>query len=213
MEIGKILREARKNAGLTMRTVAERTGVKVTTQSNIELGEVNEPGFHTIGRLAALYGISLDKLFGVSQEEGPEKLAAAKAQDMYPIPVLSSVQAGRWSESLLDEDFDVIFSPYPCPRSCFALNVVGDSMTAPSGAKHSFPDGSKIIINPEKEATNKDFVVVRLSGTDECTFKKLVMDSGVTYLAPLNPQYPMLPVDREMEIIGVAITKIQNIEQ
>lgn len=213
MEIGKILREARKKAKMTMRTVAEETGVKVTTQSNIELGEVSEPSFNTIGKLAQLYGISLDKLFDASQYKGSDRLTAAKTQDVYPIPVLSSVQAGRWSESLLDDDFEVIFSPYPCSSNCFALNVVGDSMTAPSGSAYSFPDGSKIIVNPEREARNKDFVVVRLSGTDECTFKKLVVDSGRTFLAPLNPQYPILPVDREMQIIGVAVTKIQDVEQ
>ncbi|MEZ9525694.1 LexA family protein [Enterovibrio norvegicus] len=214
MEIGKVLREARKKKGLTLRTVAEETGVKVTTQSNIELGEVADPGFNSVSKLAHFYGISLDKLYQVGLEQGSEKLAAARMQDVFPIPVLSSVQAGRWTEYLSsEEDFDVVFSPYPCPKSCFALNVVGDSMTAPSGSRYSFPDGSRVIVNPEREPHNKDFVVVRLIDSDECTFKKLVLDSGQTYLAPLNPQYPMIKVDREMQIVGVVVTQFQSVEQ
>ncbi|MBF4248855.1 LexA family transcriptional repressor, partial [Vibrio anguillarum] len=35
--------------------------------------------------------------------------------------------------------------------------------------------------------------------------KKLVVDSGQKYLKPLNPNYPLLPINGNCKIIGVVV--------
>jgi SOS-response transcriptional repressor LexA len=44
-----------------------------------------------------------------------------------------------------------------------------------------------------------------LTDANEATFKKLVIDAGKTYLKPLNPQYPLIPINGNCRIIGVVV--------
>ncbi|MCS6257443.1 repressor protein C2 [Shewanella baltica] len=135
----------------------------------------------------------------------------AKAIKSKLIPVISWVQAGSWHESLnCNHEGEVITSPYRCSDEAFALEVRGDSMTAQTGSKFSFPEGSRIIVEPNAEARHRSFVVARIHGTDEATFKRLNIE-GDHYLQPLNPQYPIMPVNSNIHICGVVVGMIQKI--
>lgn len=88
--------------------------------------------------------------------------------------------------------------------SAFWLEVEGNSMTAPTGYKPSFPDGMLILVDPEQTVEPGDFCIARLGG-DEFTFKKLIRDSGQVFLQPLNPQYPMIPCNESCSVVGKVI--------
>ncbi|EMW1937349.1 MULTISPECIES: LexA family protein, partial [Pseudomonadati] len=88
--------------------------------------------------------------------------------------------------------------------SAFWLEVEGNSMTAPTGSKPSFPDGMLILVDPEQAVEPGDFCIARLGG-DEFTFKKLIRDSGQVFLQPLNPQYPMIPCNESCSVVGKVI--------
>jgi len=81
--------------------------------------------------------------------------------------------------------------------AAFALKVVGDSM------EPTCPNGAIIIVDPEREAKNGSLVVVRLTNDEAATFKKLVIEGGRRFLAPLNPRYPVLEATNPSTICGV----------
>jgi SOS-response transcriptional repressor LexA len=58
-------------------------------------------------------------------------------------------------------------------------------------------------VNPNIPAENGSLVVAKLDGTDEVTFKKLVIDAGQKYLKPLNQSYNPLVINGNCRIIGV----------
>jgi SOS-response transcriptional repressor LexA len=87
----------------------------------------------------------------------------------------------------------------------FALRIKGDAMTAPLGHSKSFHEGDIIIVDPEKPAKHGSYVIVLLSRTKEATFKQYVVDGGVRYLKPLNPQYPMTEIDDSTHVCGVVV--------
>ena len=60
----------------------------------------------------------------------------------------------------------------------------------------SFPDGSIVIVEPELEAHDGDYVIAVKPG-QKITFRKLVRDGGDLYLKPLNSRYPI-------EMLGTA---------
>jgi SOS-response transcriptional repressor LexA len=62
-----------------------------------------------------------------------------------------------------------------------------------------------ILVDTGREPINGSLVVARSSRTNEATFKKLVNDGGDYYLKPLNPSYPIIPLNGEHGIIGVVI--------
>lgn len=121
------------------------------------------------------------------------------------LPLISYVQAGMWGNIVDPYEPGVAEKWIPVTRRyskrAYCLRVRGDSMSAPEGP--SFPDGSIICVEPELPAENKKFVICRLEDTAEATFKQLIIDGHMQYLKPLNPRYPILPIDRPATFCGV----------
>ncbi|WP_025901427.1 LexA family transcriptional regulator [Tatumella sp. UCD-D_suzukii] len=122
-------------------------------------------------------------------------------------PVLSSVQAGCWAEAIeaytLNEISEWLESDAHIQGDAFWLLVDGDSMTAPAG--QSVPEGNYVLFDTGKEAINGSLVIAKLVDSNEATFKKLIIDGGQKYLKGLNPAWPMVPINGNCKIIGVAV--------
>lgn len=83
------------------------------------------------------------------------------------------------------------------------LDVRGPSMT--SQAVPSFPEGAKILVQPEGfDLISGKFYVAR-HRDGETTFKQYLNDAGCGYLMPLNPTFKPLEIDGDWEIIGRVI--------
>lgn len=82
-------------------------------------------------------------------------------------------------------------------------------MTAPLGQK-SFYEGDTIIVDPEKTAEDGKYVIALLPKSKEATFKQYVIDGGIRYLKPLNPQYPITQIDDSTHICGVVVAQIKS---
>lgn len=123
---------------------------------------------------------------------------------MYRYPVVSSVTAGAWAEAV-EEGFSDRYetSDYKAKGPAFWLEVVGDSMTAPSGT--SVPEGMLILVDTGVEPRPGKLVVAKLPSSNDATFKKLIDDAGQLYLKPLNPEYSMIKCTDDCKIIGVAV--------
>lgn len=61
-KIGEVLRQARQEAGLSIRDLERLTGMASAAISQVENGVRRDPGFSTVLRLARATGISLDDL-------------------------------------------------------------------------------------------------------------------------------------------------------
>jgi len=122
-------------------------------------------------------------------------------------PVISWVSAGAWAEALepysLDDVEEWCESDGHVEGEGFWLRIKGDSMTSPSGL--SIPEGMMVLFDTGKEWCHGALVLAKLVDANEATFKKLIVDGGDHYLKPLNPSYPLLPIDGNCKIIGVAV--------
>lgn len=122
------------------------------------------------------------------------------------VPLISWVQAGDFT-ALVDnyatgDGEDWVDSVVPVRRHTFALRVKGDSMVP------EFNEGEVVIVEPDADAENGDFVVVR-NGDAECTLKQLVRDGAATFLKPINERYPIYPFPVEGVIVGVVKGKVK----
>lgn len=127
-------------------------------------------------------------------------------------PVISKIQAGSWNEAVetyTEKDIDLwLDSDSHIQGEGFWLLVEGDSMTAPVGL--SIPEGTYVLFDTGREPVNGSLVIAKLSDSNESTFKKLIIDGGQKYLKGLNPQWPLVPINGNCRIIGVAIeTKLR----
>ena len=123
------------------------------------------------------------------------------------VPVISWVQAGDWNEVIdnfhVGDAEEMIPCPVRCSSATFVLRVRGASM------EPKFHDGELIFVDPEAEARNKSFVIVRLESDKEATFKQLIIEGQRRYLKPLNPNWPdpIIEITGRATICGVVIFK------
>lgn len=209
-EFSQRLAQACKDAGLDVHgrgvAISRELGLSSKGVSKWFNGETM-PRMDAMQKLAKF--LKVDPIWlqhGVSTEEsnvsyfGPKKESAK-------YPLISWVSAGAWSEACepytlkdIDEWFE---SDAHIEGEGFWLKVQGDSMTSPTGI--SIPEGMIVLVDTEKEAKNGSLVIAKLVDANEATFKKLVLDGGSSFLKPLNPQYPLIPINGNCKIIGVVV--------
>lgn len=122
-------------------------------------------------------------------------------------PLISWIAAGSKAESpdnfsagIADE---YLASTENAGDGGYWLDVRGQSMT--SNTNPSFPEGTKILVQPEGfDLLSGKFYVARHKDGEK-TFKQYVRDAGYEYLAPLNSSFKSVELDDQWEIIGRVI--------
>jgi SOS-response transcriptional repressor LexA len=74
-----------------------------------------------------------------------------------------------------------------------------------------FNEGELIFIDPDVEPTNGKYVIARLDGENEATFKQLIIESGHKFLKAANPNWPtqIQPINGDCTIVGVVISAMR----
>ncbi|MGO3406780.1 LexA family protein [Marinomonas sp.] len=210
MTAGERILMKRKEYKLSIRALCKLLGgISPATVSMWEQDR-NKPNGENLNNLAKIFKTSTTWLLTGENGNNTRGLesnveAAPFQRGSKRLPILSNVQAGMWTEALdyraLGLDVEYEEAPITASDHAFWLRVIGDSMTSPSGI--SITEGMLILVDPEEDIINGSLVVAKLEGTDEATFKKLVIDAGMKSLRPLNPTYPPIPINGNCQIIGV----------
>ena len=140
----------------------------------------------------------------------PNIAPAAESTQVKSIPVVSWVQAGTFCDSAgvalpVDDTTEYVSYFGRISDQAYALSVKGDSMVNPHGGQMTFLPGCRVIIDPGKAAEPGRYVIARLPGSNEVTFKQLVQDGGKLFLKPLNPQYPTVDFPVNGHVCGVVV--------
>lgn len=216
-EFSDRLQHALEAAGIKKRgagaMLARLTGTTPKASSKWLNGEA-VPRKESLEVIADRCGVRAEWLeYGIGPMKVSGDVEAVNYRGQRMAPVISWVQAGEWSEAcdpLQPGDGEDWIAVPPGTGDCsFWLRVVGDSMTAPAGV--SVPEGSLILVDPEVPADSGRLVVAKLTDSSEVTFKKLVIDGGQKFLKPLNPSYPVLPINANCRIVGVVVESRQQL--
>ncbi|MCW4629621.1 MULTISPECIES: LexA family protein [Marinomonas] len=203
--LGLRIRQKRNEQNITQLQLSKLVGVSHVTVSQWE-SDTTAPKGENLYKLAQILKTQANWLIsGIDSQHESNVVVAPLAPKTKKLPVISHVQAGAWTEAIdymaLGDDIQWEEAPSSVEENAFWLKVIGDSMTAQSGI--SVPEGSLILVNPNIPAENGSLVVAKLDGTDEVTFKKLVIDAGQKYLKPLNQSYNPLQINGNCRIVGV----------
>jgi len=209
--------------GWSENELARQSGVPQPTIHRIVTGESKSPRSGNLQKLADALGMSVIELtygaaVGNAYSRSPQVGDAVRADPnvettaqpirYYRYPVIGYGQAGSWTECVVpyapgDEKQEA--TDYQAKGRAFWLEIKGDSMTAPPGVTPSIPEGTLVLIDPGIEAIPGKLVVAQLDESNEATFKKLIEDGGHRYLKALNPAYPLIPINGNCRIVGVAV--------
>lgn len=132
-----------------------------------------------------------------------------------PVPVVSWVQAGEFSEAAAPYPVGTADEWIDCPEKhgprTFAVKVRGLSMYNPAG-KPSFSEGDIIFCDPDRQPENKSLVICRLDDQPEATFKRLLIEDGIKMLEALNPSWPqrIITINGNATICGVVFGRYDS---
>jgi len=217
---GKAVRRRRDLAGWKQRQLSEASGIGQEDISKIERGKQGV-SVDTINALAAALSMRPSTLIAEAEafEHGDSDSSEATAYQLTRalgirvVPLISWVEAGRWSEAVdayaRGTGENMIKTEAKVGRLAYALRVNGDSMTNPRGENPTFPSGTVVIVDPHRELLSGSLIISRSVDAENTTFKRYVEDGARKLLVPLNPQYPVLPVDREMVYCGTVVAKAE----
>lgn len=211
------LREALERSAYTQEGLANAIGL--SKQSVGKWFRTGQVSLENIANAAGKLGVSVDWLLGgegyASKVPSNGKLARDKegsynVSEGPPIqgrvPEISWVQAGEPEEAIdlyhPGDGESWVPTTVQVRHHTYALRVENDSMMP------RFPPGYRIVVEPEMDAENGDFVIAK-DPEGNATFKQLVKEGGDWYLKPLNPQYPVKPLDGWV-VIGVVREAVER---
>ena len=205
---GKKLKELRMIEGWTQEEVAKKLGVSKQTYRHYE-NEKRKPGLTTIKKLAEVYQVDLDRIFGTYDDNKPNELNVKEGSESYSvnnlIPILGNVAAG---EPIFAEQNIIGYAPQPplmniSNRNVFYLKVKGDSMN------REFADGSFVLVDHDLQVEKGQIAAVRVNG-NEATVKKVSWDDRYFTLIPMSYDDSFYPEvidlkEKDVTIIGKVI--------
>ncbi len=203
LQIGPAIRSRRQARGWSMAALCEATGNAIYTSSlsTIENGQ-SVPNVIAAYAVAKALGTTIEALIEEATNPGQ---ARSPVESTERVPVVPWGMAAEWrlnpDIARLPGNTVWVIPPENATAGMFALIVPDDTMHSPSGL--AFPAGSTIFVNPRRTAEANDLVVGYTHKPDELTFKRLIQDGAQRYLRPLNPQFPMISIDGDFQVVGV----------
>jgi SOS-response transcriptional repressor LexA len=205
MDIGQIIRSARKAKKLSLEELAHRIGSDSGNLSRFERGLQST----TPEKLKLLMATLDIKLTAQQQMDtvlysDPNNVMGTyqPMRETRLFPLISWEEVGRFTEMpvKIGSSHRMIESTENAGHGSFWLAVSGHSMTCQGNP--SFPEGSLILVKPDGDIVNGKYYVVELLDSGDKTFKQYVEDAGYRYLRPLNDRYRTIEMDKNCRFIG-----------
>lgn len=206
MELNDRLKHILENKKISQKAIALALGVGQSTVSGWISGR-QEPDTENRKKLCKFLGISEATLF--EDIDMLKESTASYGVTVHKTPLISWAHANHFFE---------ITDPFPkgaadefvytCVKgeNIFALKVIHDCM------EPEFIEGDIIIIKPNIDINNGDFIIVANRTKNEATFKQYKKYGEKIILHPLNPKYPDIEMDHDERfvIVGKVVEKIKK---
>lgn len=199
--ISRVLSGLIKRYHISEAELARQTVVPRATINRLVSGRTSDPRASTLNSIAEFFSISVDQLLGKSPiyEDNKHEFSLTSGQ----IPVLKWEEALPWKKNIIDKlslnSYELISCDQSIKDAQFSLRVKGDAM-APN-----FPDNAVLMIDTNKVASNRDYVIIYLDDKQETIFRQLLVDGKLNLLKALNESFPSIKVTGSDIIIGVVI--------
>lgn len=217
-KIGSRITAAREKKGLNQSELGRLLGVSPQSVQAWE-SDKNVPRPRRLADIAAALNLDLGDLLRTTTRTGDDfvqalgevvgahsnlRKVAQPHRDAKEYPLISWVAAGCWEEScdnFAPGDADEwLTSNANAGDFGYWLEVNGPSM------QPTFTHGMRILVKPENfDLISGKYYIAKLLDTGETTFKQYLRDGGQSFLQPLNPAFPVIPVTDNVAIIGYVI--------
>ena len=185
LTIHEILKRLLFDKDMKIIDLARETGLAQQTVQKIVAGNCLRPHKSSLEPIAEFFKISIAQLKG----EKPilwenSKNDQLKELGIRKIPLIDWIEIEDWIKKekiSLTENREILITQIPVSSSAFALRIKDESMYP------VFPKGSTVIIDPNREYTDRCYVVVKIEQYKEPILRYLILDAGDKFVKPISP--------------------------
>lgn len=205
--LSMILKQRRKELGLTLAQIADQMGVAEATVQRWESGNIKSIRYDKIGRLAEVLQVNPASFMDWGETVDGLPSNVLPMPKTYKVPLVGTIACGE--PILAVEEADEIVEVPEHIHADFALRCKGDSMI---GAR--IYEGDIVYIRKQPKVENGQIAAVRIG--DEATLKKVRIYSDMVILEAANPAYePFIYRGEELnniEVLGKAVAFTSTIK-
>lgn len=205
MQLSDILKKLLYEHHMCPADLAYAISLPAPTIHRLVTGKSKRPYRSSLEPIAQFFSITLDQLLGQEpihwSAENPQQL---EKMGIYRVPLLAWTDIGPWlnEHQLSTSSSQRILTESTVSSKAFALTIKDASMSP------LFPPDTQIIIDPEKELTDRCYVLTQLKHLKEPIFRQLIIDANDHFLKPLSPDlmnFRMHMIETNDIICGVLI--------
>lgn len=177
------LNEVIKASGLSYAELEKKTGFSKSSIQRYATGETKKIPVDCIEKIAAITNTDVRYLMGWEDDKPNAEILSA-GENIYKIPVFSSVSAGFGAyacSDVIDYLHLYIANPADVPEM-LCIKVTGDSMYP------KIEDGDIIVVRKQDSVDSGSIAVVLVDG-EEGFVKKVIYDNETIELVSINPEY------------------------
>lgn len=176
--------------------LARQANIPKPTLHKILAGSTEDPRISTLQAIAKAFNITLDELYSPNIVQ----IKQHKIQ-IQPIPIVS------WADCLKGKFFLKTLTPTNWEKWLIIDNIKNGlyGLTSKASMESQFPAQTVFVIDPEKQPTDGDLVIIQYPQTGEAALRELTIDGPVKLLLPVNNYSEKEKLTPEMKIIGTVI--------
>lgn len=177
--LSTVLKQRRKELGLTLLQIADAVGVTEATVQRWESGSIKSVRYEKLGKLAEILKVPPSALMGWDSSSSvlPPSAEPLSIGAMHRIPILGRIAAGLplYAEQNIE---GYTLTDLNGGAEYFALRVKGDSMNAAR-----IQEGDLLIVRRQDEVENGEIAIVMV-GDDDATVKRFYSTGSTVTLMP-----------------------------
>ena len=209
-KLSAVLKERRKELGLTLAQIAELMGVAEATVQRWESGNIKSIRYDKMDKLAEILQVNPATFMGWDTRSVEE------SEETVKVRFIGDVAAG-YGHIAVDE-YETLEVPKSWLRgrpasAYFAMRVSGSSMYP------EYKDGDEVLCIATNEMGGSGKVGVIIYNSEQATLKRLVYKKGEDWLdlVPINPEWEtkrIVGADLELcRVIGKPLRLIRHVEE
>jgi len=206
--LGRYIRKRRGELGLTQEELAARAGLKQTNISQIERGEIVEPGPERLAAIAIALGVELSDLVELTEQRRYHVVRVDEDARMVPVYGYIPADAVRFTAPLADlPAVTVPVEMLEGAQDPFGLIVTGDCLL-----RAGIASGDVVILDRPHGRRPRSGQIVAVRFGDEVTLKRwFVTDDGHIELLDGEDRVVVTLDGRESaEIIGLYVWHVPD---
>lgn len=201
--IAQILTRLMSEKDMRVTELARQVNLPQPTIHRIVTGVCENPHLSSLKPIADFFSITVEQLRGLDPIHSIEKISK--------IPIICWNEAVNWpSNKNKEKAQNLILTDANISQQAYALRIQDASM------EPVFPQGTLLILDPEKSPKNRSYVIAKLAKLSEPIFRQLLIDIESRYLKPLTPdleRYKMSRLNNNDKILSILVQAKRDYEE